>query len=111
MTVLFILMIFVVTMTVVVILMIFVIMMTVVMILMTSYYLQEMEMGEKKAPEQTAMVKMGMLGTPSPPYQCHLHRHHNNPPRGGVHALPAQHLGGDALLEVMNPLNFSPSRF
>ena len=30
-------------------------------------FLQEMEMGEKpkKAPEQTAMVKMGMLGTPT----------------------------------------------
>ena len=34
---------------------------------MASYFLQEMEMGEKpkKAPEQTAMVKMGMLGTPT----------------------------------------------
>ena len=34
---------------------------------MASYFLQEMEMGEKpkKAPEQTAMVKMGMLGTPN----------------------------------------------
>ena len=42
--------------------------MTVVVILvMALHFLQEMEMGEKpkKAPEQTAMVKMGMLGTPT----------------------------------------------
>ena len=37
----------------------------VVIVGMASHFLQEMEMGEKpkKAPEQTAMVKMGMLGT------------------------------------------------
>ena len=85
-------------------------------IVMTSYLLQEMEMGEKpkKAPEQTAMVKMGMLGTSTiftTVIFTTIHHHdQNNPPRGGVHALPPQHLGGDALLEV-NPLNFSQSRF
>ena len=75
-------------------------------------------MGEKpkKAPEQTAMVKMGMLGTTTIfttvifTAMMMINHHHNNPSRGGVHALPAEHLGGDALLEV-NPLNLSPSRF
>ena len=80
----------------------------VVIVGMASHFLQEMEMGEKpkKAPEQTAMVKMGMLGTLTIfttviftiCITTVLITIHN--PRGGVHALPAQHLGCDAFPEV-----------
>lgn len=106
------------------------VLMIIVIIVMAPHFLQEMEMGEtpKKAPEQTAMVKMGMLGTLTIFTNviftttiiitiftafiftiCTttiLITIHN--PRGGVHALPAQHLGCDAFLEV-NFLYFSSS--
>ena len=64
----------------------------------TLYFLQEMEMVEKpkKAPEQTAMVKMGMLGI-FPIHHCHdsvIHHHHNSLHPHHLHHHHQCHLEG-----------------